>query len=278
MADIILDISIRDWVIVPMIILFVCSAMIRNYVSVLLKSEDAGDLEEMRKMQTVKRATMLRMNCQYVQRSAFSMRKFYFTASEKNDGVQGVLREKVKNDAMNQMMNPNSMMKMMKGNMTFMVSNFVMMGLMGYFFGGFVLVKVPFSLTQRFKAMLQRGIEMTTLDVSYVSSVSLYFLIMFGMSGFMSLILGSGNMNDDAKAMQMQMGMGAGPGMAFDAPRIYKQERVNLRLHVHEYALEYAEKKLLGDEIPKKIESPAPTAPVISDAAASKRRRQRPAA
>ncbi|RHZ02246.1 hypothetical protein DYB35_013120 [Aphanomyces astaci] len=60
-------------------------------------------------------------------------------SSEKKDGVQGLLREKVKNDAMNQMMNPAGMMKMMKGNMTFMVSNFVMMGLVGYFFGGFVL-------------------------------------------------------------------------------------------------------------------------------------------
>ncbi|OQR95011.1 hypothetical protein ACHHYP_00648 [Achlya hypogyna] len=275
MGDLILDPSIRDWVIVPMIILFVCSAMVRNYVSVLLKTDEAGELEEVRKMQTVKRAATLRMNCQYIQRSAFSMRKFYFTASEKTDGVQGVLREKVKNDAMNQMMNPNSMMKMMKGNMTFMVSNFVMMGLMGYFFGGFVLVKVPFSLTQRFKAMLQRGIEMNTLDVSYVSSVSLYFLIMFGMSGFMSLILGSGNMNDDARAMQMQMGMGAGPGMAFDAPRVYKQERVNLRLHVHEYALEHAEKKLLGDEIPKKIEAPAAFVSAATDPSAAKRRRQR---
>ncbi|EQC38610.1 hypothetical protein SDRG_04311 [Saprolegnia diclina VS20] len=273
MGDLILDPSIRDWVIVPMIVLFVCSAMMRNYVSVLLKTDEAGELEELRKINTVKRAAMLRMNCQYITRSAFSMRKFYFTASEKNDGVQGALREKVKNDAMNQMMNPNSMMKMMKGNMTFMVSNFVMMGLMGYFFGGFVLVKVPFSLTQRFKAMLQRGIEMTTLDVSYVSSVSLYFLIMFGMSGFMSLILGSGSMNDDARAMQMQMGMGAGAGPGFDAPRVYKQERVNLRLHAHEYALEHAEKKLLGDDIPKKVEAPVPV--VVSDAAVSKRRRQR---
>lgn len=74
--------------------------------------------------------------------------------------MKGALREKVKSEAMNQMMNPNSMLEMMKGNMTFMVSNFVMMGLMSYFFGGFVLAKVPFSLTQKFKTMLQRGIEL----------------------------------------------------------------------------------------------------------------------
>lgn len=111
----------------------------------------------------------------------------YFTASQKKDGMKGALREKVKSEAMNQMMNPNSMLEMMKGNMTFMVSNFVMMGLMSYFFGGFVLgtstvvvncviaahmlsrsivnavqtaAKVPFSLTQKFKMMLQRGIEL----------------------------------------------------------------------------------------------------------------------
>ncbi|RHY04105.1 hypothetical protein DYB36_001595 [Aphanomyces astaci] len=218
MVEIILDPSIRDWVVLPMILLFVCSAMARNYVSVLLKTEEVGALEEVRKI-------------------SFAMRKFYFTSSEKKDGVQGLLREKVKNDAMNQMMNPAGMMKMMKGNMTFMVSNFVMMGLVGYFFGGFVL--------------------RTTLDVSYVSSLSLYFLIMFGMSGFMSLLLGKGNMNEDAKAMQMQMGMGAGAGMGFDAPRMYKQERVSLRLHVHEFALEHAEKKLLGDPIPEKVEGVA---------------------
>lgn len=56
--------------------------------------------------------------------------------------------------------------------------------------------------------------------------------------------------SDDTKAMQMQMGMGAGANMGFDAPKAYKQERVNLRLQVHEWALEHAEKKLLGEAIP----------------------------
>ncbi|RHZ02243.1 hypothetical protein DYB35_013123 [Aphanomyces astaci] len=38
---------------------------------------------------------------------------------------------------------------------------------------------------------------------------------------------------------------------------MYKQERVSLRLHVHEFALEHAEKKLLGDPIPEKVEGVA---------------------
>ncbi|RHY33208.1 hypothetical protein DYB32_001789 [Aphanomyces invadans] len=181
--------------------------------------------------QALRRASQLRMNCRYIQPSAFAMRKFYFTSSEKKDGVQGLLREKVKSDAMNQMMNPAGMMKMMKGNMTFMVSNFVMMGLVGYFFGGFETVR-------------------SSLDADE--------------SMFTSMAV-----NEDAKAMQMQMGMGAGAGMGFDAPRMYKQERVSLRLHVHEYALEHAELKLLGDPIPEKVAAPAVPASASISAAST---------
>ncbi|ETP45494.1 hypothetical protein F442_08105 [Phytophthora nicotianae P10297] len=252
MVEIILDPSIRDWVVLPMVIIFGCSAMVRHYVTLLLKNEKMASVEQLTPMNTVKRAQITRVNSKFISPDAFAMRRHYFTASQKKDGLKGALREKVKSEAMNQMMNPNSMLEMMKGNMTFMVSNFVMMGLMSYFFGGFVLAKVPFSLTQKFKMMLQRGIELNTLDVSYVSSVSWYFLVSFGMRGFLSLILDEKSASDDTKAMQMQMGMGAGPNMAFDAPKVYKQERVSLRLHNHDWALEFAEKKLLGEPIPKK--------------------------
>nr|CCA17543.1 conserved hypothetical protein [Albugo laibachii Nc14] len=250
MVEIILDPSIRDWVVFPMLIIFVCSAMLRHYVTLLLKSDTIANADELRPINTIKRAQITRMNSKFIHPDAYAMRKHYFIASEKKHGMKGVLREKVKNESMNQMMNPNSMLEMMKGNMTFMVSNFVMMGLMSYFFGGFVLAKVPFSLTQKFKMMLQRGIELNTLDVSYVSSVSWYFLVMFGIRGFLSLILGEQSASDDTKAMQMQMGMGAGANMGFDAPKAYKQERVNLRLQVHEWALEHAERILLGETIP----------------------------
>lgn len=280
-AEIILDPSIRDWVVLPMIIIFGCSSMVRHYVTLILKTQKMASVDELRPMNTLKRAQMTRVNAKFVNADAFAMRKHYYTASQKKHGMKGVLREKVKSEAMNQIMNPNSMMEMMKGNVTFMVSNFVMMGLMSYFFGGFVLVKVPFSLTQKFKMMLQRGIELDTLDVSYVSSVSWYFLVMFGMRGALSLVLGEQSASDDTKAMQMQMGLGAGPNIGFDAPKLYKQERVSLRLHRHEWALEHAERKLLGDPIPESKETgsalaprgaPAPTASNRKTTKGSKRK------
>jgi len=73
---------------------------------------------------------------------------------------------------------------------------FVMMGTtipamawINSFFAGFVLAKVPFSLTQQFRSMTQSGIDMSNLDVSYVSSVSFYFLIVFGLNQINSLMI-----------------------------------------------------------------------------------------
>ena len=51
----------------------------------------------------------------------------------------------------------------------YMVPNMLMMTVISFFFSGFVLVKVPFPVTQRFKQMLQRGVDLATLDTSYVS-------------------------------------------------------------------------------------------------------------
>lgn len=53
-----------------------------------------------------------------------------------------------------------------------MVPQVVMMGVVNQFFSGFVLVKIPFPLTPSFKSMLQRGIPLASLDVTYVTSLS----------------------------------------------------------------------------------------------------------
>ena len=136
---------------------------------------------------------------------------------------------------------------MMKGNMTMMVPNIVMMGWISYFFSGFVLVKVPFMLTDGFKEMLQRGVMLSTLEVSYVSSLSWYFLVMFGMRGLFTLLLGEGMVMDDAAMMQQQMGMGSQQqDMQFDAAKAYNGEKAALKVTEPQHYLDEAEYKLLG--------------------------------
>src|ERR1700759_2330299 len=54
-------------------------------------------------------------------------------------------------------------------------------------------VKLPFPLTPQFKAMLQSGVGTRDLDVRWVSSLSWYFLTLFGLQPVYNFILGSDN-------------------------------------------------------------------------------------
>ncbi len=54
-------------------------------------------------------------------------------------------------------------------------------------------MKLPFPLTIRFKSMLQSGVATRDLDVRWVSSLSWYFLNLFGLQSVFNFILGDDN-------------------------------------------------------------------------------------
>lgn len=54
-------------------------------------------------------------------------------------------------------------------------------------------MKLPFPLTPQFKSMLQSGVGTRDLDVRWVSSLSWYFLTLFGLQPVYNFILGSNN-------------------------------------------------------------------------------------
>ena len=66
------------------------------------------------------------------------------------------------------------------------------------------VVKLPFPLTPQFKSMLQTGVGTRDLDVRWVSSLSWYFLTLFGLQPVYNFILGSDN---QANQMAQQMAM-----------------------------------------------------------------------
>lgn len=60
--------------------------------------------------------------------------------------------------------------------------------------------------SNRFKMMFQRGVDLSTLDVTYVSSLSWYFLVNFGLRGVYRLMLGEdSDMADETRMMNMQV-------------------------------------------------------------------------
>jgi hypothetical protein len=246
-SDIILDPKIRDWVLIPLTIIMVFMGLGRHFAAKLMKKERRAEPEKVKDAMTLNRAKQLGMNCYFLPESAFATRMAYF-----NDSETGILRtresEPVDPMKANPMMSdPNMMMDMMGNNMIMIVPNLVMMPTVSYFFAGFLTAKLPFSLTPRFKLMLQRGVEVTSLDVSYVSSLSWYFMLWMGLRGVFSLILGD-NEADEAKLMEMQMsgGMAGGPGQpAQDMGKVFQAHGENLEMVRHKWIIPDAEQRLL---------------------------------
>ncbi|XP_013417366.2 ER membrane protein complex subunit 3-like [Lingula anatina] len=168
------------------------------------------------------------------------MRKSYF-----NEKETGVLQEGMKKEPQmkNPMTDPSMMTDMLKGNVTNVLPMIVIGGWINWAFSGFLTTKVPFPLTFRFKPMLQRGVELISLDASWVSSASWYFLNVFGLRSMYNLILGQDNAADQTKVMQDQMS-GAAMAMPQDPAKAFKAEWEALELCDHNWALEGVEDEL----------------------------------
>ena len=148
--------------------------------------------------------------------AALASRKAYFVAAYQN-GVFLKDPDARGKGPVNPMTDPagmDAMMGMMKGNMAMMIPQTLIMGWINAFFSGFVIcafaflsikhecnelantvsiVKLPFPLTIRFKSMLQSGVMTRDLDVRWVSSLSWYFLNLFGLQPVFGFILGDDN-------------------------------------------------------------------------------------
>ena len=242
MHELALDPAIRDWVLIPIVLIMFFMGLVRNNVTQLLRKDVPAKREQVQQNNQLMRARRLRANAQYIPVAAFAARKQFFVNKD-----NGVFMQKMEApNPMSAMQDPNVMMNMMQGNFAMMLPQMLMMGLVNYFFSGFVLGKIPFPLTPSFKGMLQRGINLTTLDTAYVTSMSWYFLVMFGMRGLYSIVLGANNQTDDTQLMQQQMGMGgAQPGQQPDMGKIFAAEAENLQLVEHAWFLDGAEERLL---------------------------------
>jgi hypothetical protein len=110
----------------------------------------------------------------------------------------------------------------MGGMMAMMATQIAMYSFVTWMFPGFVLLKLPFPITEKFRPLLQNGLSVSTLDITYVTSLSWYFLTMFGTQPFVQLLASRLSQTDMAEVMlqqQMGMAMNQRQAQAFDAKK-----------------------------------------------------------
>jgi len=262
----VLDPSIRDWVLLPIFIVMFGQGLLRQYLTFLMRDEKVVQVDALRTGQTLRRSQRLRAYASFLPWESWrARRKFMLTHAladpstkpprnnnnNNKDGEEG--EESSSQASPAQQQDPMAMVGMMKQNLMTVLPNMLMMGWVSYFFSGFVLVKLPFPLTDRFKSMLQRGISLQNLDVSYVSSLSWFFINLFGLRGVFSLVLGADNgaVDNAQQMMQAQMAMGTGgmmggPGAPPDPAKLFATERNEIEITTYQPIVAQVESRLLN--------------------------------
>jgi hypothetical protein len=233
-----LDPEIRDWVLLPIVFILLLVGLIRHYVTLLMRSKTTASAQSTYEKQVIAYCRVLLGNGAFLPKAEFKARVDRMIQPE-----TGVLRQEA--EAPNPM-DPSMMGDMMKNNVVHMVPNMLMMHLISTFFSGFVMAKFPFPLADKFKGMVQRGVDIDYLDGAYATSMSLYFIIMFGLNGVVRLVLGDAEGADSGSSMAM-----ADPSMAMlqqqqkgpvDMPKIFKgtAEELQFALDTYQPRLQHA--------------------------------------
>lgn len=174
----------------------VLTGILRHYAMTLLQTTPKKQaLPQIRQARSLQRGVNLRTNANQLSKASFESRKAYLVQAFKDGSflADPEARGKPRPNPMTDPSMMEGMMGGMKANVVMMVPQTLIMGWINAFFSGFVIMKLPFPLTPQFKSMLQSGVGTRDLDVRWVSSLSWYFLTLFGLQPVYNFILGSNN-------------------------------------------------------------------------------------
>lgn len=267
--DFVLDHRIRDWVFIPILYVMFMFGILKIYIQKVMSGKKAMKTTSKKAKDDMKDKGIL-MKCNKLRSSnglltsrGFYMRKWYM--NKKEGGLLFIHEEDAQADALTQMSknnpmmgNPNNMIDMLKNNLFMTLITPLQYVFISYFFTGYIVGKVPFPLTQKFREMLQRGIEVSSIDVKYVSALSLYLLTIYGFQSLYRMIFTANGSDMDAidpmndpmqNPMAMNQQMMGGGGNPFQQQEgmkgSFKAERENLDICVYESETTRAERRIL---------------------------------
>jgi len=237
-----LDPSIKYWVLFPIMIVMFLAGILRHNITTLLSESQGMTLLDVKESLAVKYGRLFIANRNYLPESTFKMRKNFWIDAY-NSGKYLKDPNATGNGDMLDPANMESTMTGMKKGFANMLPQYVLMSWVSFFFAGFVIIKLPFYLPLGFRDMLQRGIDTQNLDISWVSSLSWYFLNFFGLGGIFSLILGNNNSAGSAKDIAPQMQMAPNQKDRFN--KMHKSLAEEVKITEHSWALDDIEDKIL---------------------------------
>ncbi|RMZ66801.1 DUF850 domain-containing [Pyrenophora seminiperda CCB06] len=273
------------WILLPITVVMVLTGILRHYAMTLLQTTPKKqELAKIRQQRSLIRGVNLRTNAQVLSPDAFATRKAYMVQAYQEGKflAEPELRGKPRPNPMSDPAAMEGMMGMMKGQMTMMIPQTLIMGWINAFFSGFVIsesphfiawflahpssalvqesnidlanrcrstVKLPFPLTPQFKSMLQSGVGTRDLDVRWVSSLSWYFLTLFGLQPVYNFILGSNNAANQVTQQMAMANPGAGGmmGPEQDPDKLFLSEAENLEVLEHRWILDGIEDRLIAN-------------------------------
>ncbi|KAK8114646.1 hypothetical protein PG999_006715 [Apiospora kogelbergensis] len=238
------------WILFPITVVMILTGILRHYASVLMASPPKKvDQPSLKEQRSLMHGVAVRSNSHALSAPSFKARREFLTTAFES-GAYLKDPERRGQPPANPMTDPGAMdgmMGMMKNNMAMMVPNTLIMSWINTFFSGFVILKLPFPITIKFKSMLQAGVATKEMDPRWMSSISWYFLCYFGLQFVFNFLLGSDNaasqMAQQMQGMAPQAPNMFGPGV--DADKQFQAEAENLAVIKHYSVLDDVEQRLL---------------------------------
>ncbi|KAK3693942.1 integral membrane protein DUF106-domain-containing protein [Podospora appendiculata] len=238
------------WILVPITIVMILTGVLRHYATVLMATAPKKlDQKTIREQRSLLHGINVRSNFHVLSKRSFTTRRDALTTAYES-GAYLKDPERRGQAPPNPMSDPSSMegmMGMMKNQMAMIIPNTLIMSWINAFFSGYVIMKLPFPLTIKFKSMLQAGVATKDMDPRWMSSISWYFLCIFGLQSVFNFLLGNDNA---ASQMAQQMGQMAPPtgqmfGPGVDPDKQFIAEVENLAVIEHYSVLDGVEQRLL---------------------------------
>lgn len=120
--EILLDSSIRDWVLIPIFIVVFLAGMLRMVMSNLMDSKQDQEKSDIFVQETTLRCEKLKRNCKILSEPSFKSRRAYFCKPS-----IGILHKEFESNAMPMFMDPSSQLGMIKKNAAYGITTMLLL-------------------------------------------------------------------------------------------------------------------------------------------------------